>query len=224
MAPGPHRSVSREHGRPLRRQPASPLGAACILFSLLLSVLGLLLKTAPAAAAAAVAATTTTPAPTTTIITVTIAVTTTTCCPSSSATKPALDRQIPIFDYGPSAMATNLLLQADAHTTISTSSSSGHNNNKNNNKGGGTSTRSSTSTRHHPKTTNHFPGSMYDTPGHAIASGLIVGVVGTGVFWAIIGVVVFIVKVYFVWIWRALFGIWRGWHAETVEVGVDTRR
>ncbi|AEO68125.1 uncharacterized protein THITE_2089621 [Thermothielavioides terrestris NRRL 8126] len=50
-----------------------------------------------------------------------------------------------------------------------------------------------------------FPDSLYDTPGHAIASGLFVGVASTGLFWA----VAVIVRVYVVWIGRGLVGLAR---------------
>jgi ABC-type lipoprotein release transport system permease subunit len=47
---------------------------------------------------------------------------------------------------------------------------------------------------------------MYDTPGHAIASGLFIGTAGTVLCW----VIGFILKVYATWIWRAVIGVARG--------------
>lgn len=58
-----------------------------------------------------------------------------------------------------------------------------------------------------------FPASLYDSPGHAIAAGLFVGVAATGIFW----VVVFVIRVYVSWIGQAVAGAWRGWG---VGVGV----
>jgi hypothetical protein len=49
-----------------------------------------------------------------------------------------------------------------------------------------------------------------------------VGVTGTAVFWAVIGAAVFLARVYCVWMWRALAGVWRGWWFREEEV--DTRR
>ncbi|KAK4098054.1 Fasciclin-domain-containing protein [Parathielavia hyrcaniae] len=51
-----------------------------------------------------------------------------------------------------------------------------------------------------------FPVALYDTPGHAIASGLFLGVAGSVLLW-IIG---FIGCVYSKWIWRGLGGVRRG--------------
>ncbi|KAL2139434.1 hypothetical protein VTI28DRAFT_5154 [Corynascus sepedonium] len=58
-----------------------------------------------------------------------------------------------------------------------------------------------------------FPISFYDSPGHAIASGLLVGVLGSCLLW----VVGFMAKVYVVWTWRAV----RGFSRRLRPVGVE---
>ncbi|KAL2128538.1 hypothetical protein VTI74DRAFT_9036 [Chaetomium olivicolor] len=68
-----------------------------------------------------------------------------------------------------------------------------------------------------------FPASLYDTPGHAIASGLFIGVAATGVFW----VSVFVVRFYLIVLWRGVGGILRGlsaWGRERNRIGTGERR
>lgn len=52
-----------------------------------------------------------------------------------------------------------------------------------------------------------FPEGLYDTPGHAIASGLFVGVAATGFCWAVAAAL----RYYLVIVGRALWGIWARW-------------
>lgn len=69
---------------------------------------------------------------------------------------------------------------------------------------GASDASTSTST---PPATLPFPEGLYDTPGHAIASGLFVGVAATGFCWAVAAAL----RYYLVIVGRALWGIWARW-------------